>query len=414
MKFTFLIILLCFGNQAIQACSCDCDIFVTNLCRFLHEEPANFVEARVINQDSTLDGYAVSWQLEFIENYGYSNEMPDTFWIAYLADGFSCDQWMDFEAEIALNDTLILALVYNEFDNVYQLNICLSSVFYVDNGKVFGRVHSFQYEEDYPAFKSYITDGYLTDFDCVECSCYYCGFSFYSQFGFETFCSSLKGTSHFEVGRYQIIEKHEHHLLALPIELLSYSWDGWETQPEPIKIWGTLDEDDCRKSIEVFEVGKEYILNLYELQAYDRKTSQEQAGDFRFMDCGVQHLDIEEEMVVGPINEHINSLPYESFAEVFTNASFYYDDDCSWWTVGLEVINESSPLKIYPNPTSDFLFVECEKSFQVLSLIDANGSKYQVEENNTRLDLSALSDGLYFLEIEMNKQIVIEKVLLIH
>lgn len=415
MRFLLLIIALCFGSQVAQACSCDCDLNLTNLCRFVHEEPENLVEARVIQQDSTLEGYAISWQFEFIENHGYSNEMPDTFWMAYLADGFSCDWWIDFHEEVALNDTLILALSYNETEDVYQFVICEQAAFQVINNKVFGYVNSFQYEDyDYSDFKNYVTEGYLTDFDCVECSCYHCGFSFYGQFGFETFCSSLKNTSSFGVGRYQILEKHEHHLVALPIELLNFSWDGWETPPDPIKIWGTRGENDCRQSIDILEVGKEYILNLYSLLSVDRKAPEEQVGDFRFMDCGVQHLDIEDEIVLGPINDQFTSLPYEAFAEAFASSQFYFNDDCAWWTVGVEVVNESPQLKVYPNPTSDFLFIESENPFQVLSIVDANGAKHKIEVNNNRLNLSALSDGLYFLEIEMDQQIMIEKVLLFH
>lgn len=381
------------------------------------------MEARVVQQDSTLEGYAISWQLELIENHGTSEEpFPDTFWIAYLADGFSCDSWAGLGNQVELNDTVFLNLFPtqwltggepSETVDLYSMSICNRATFHVSNGIINGSVQSVGYSNyDYNEFLQYIGEGYLTDFNCVTCSCYYCGISGYPQFDLETFCSTFRGTANSGVGRYQILEQHEYYLLAQPIERLAYNWQGWGSPPDPIKIWGTRGEEDCRASIDDFEIGKDYILNLYYLHDYNRQAAEEQEGDYQFMDCGVVRLEIEDEVVIGPINDYHNSMPYDQFAAVFPDATIYFYDDCGWWTTSIEETPLSASLKVFPNPTDGVLFIEFGQDFQIIRLIDANGVSYDVEANNNKsIDLSGFPNGLYFLQVRINGNIYTERVL---
>lgn len=60
--------------------------------------------------------------------------------------------------------------------------------------------------------------------------------------------------------------------------------------------------------------------------------------------------------------------------------------------------------KIYPNPTSDFIFIENAKTNSLVKIIDVSG-KIVLEKklSGNSIDVKSLSKGIYFIEIEGNK-----------
>ena len=72
-------------------------------------------------------------------------------------------------------------------------------------------------------------------------------------------------------------------------------------------------------------------------------------------------------------------------------------------------------IKIYPNPTSNFIFFNCEKDFRfIVRLYDLRGRLLIVQENIYILNLSSYENGIYILEIEekVTKQKIFERIIL--
>lgn len=59
--------------------------------------------------------------------------------------------------------------------------------------------------------------------------------------------------------------------------------------------------------------------------------------------------------------------------------------------------NTNFILKIYPNPTTDFVFIETESKINSISVYNTKGEMLKVNITNNKLDFSLLSSGIYFL-----------------
>lgn len=66
-------------------------------------------------------------------------------------------------------------------------------------------------------------------------------------------------------------------------------------------------------------------------------------------------------------------------------------------TLGLNDFNADFEVKIYPNPTTDFVFIKTEKDLNSISVYNAKGEMIIANVKNNRIDFSLLSSGIYFL-----------------
>ncbi|RFN58924.1 T9SS type A sorting domain-containing protein [Marixanthomonas ophiurae] len=73
--------------------------------------------------------------------------------------------------------------------------------------------------------------------------------------------------------------------------------------------------------------------------------------------------------------------------------------------------NEITSFKIYPNPVSETLFISSENNtIENISVFSINGQVVLSEKSNTnQLDVSTLSNGLYFVEIASGNGTSIQK-----
>ena len=73
--------------------------------------------------------------------------------------------------------------------------------------------------------------------------------------------------------------------------------------------------------------------------------------------------------------------------------------DCNLSTDDFTLFN----VVVYPNPASDYFYISSanQNVIENLQLIDTNGKKYTINysENSNRFDISAISSGLYFVQI---------------
>ncbi len=82
---------------------------------------------------------------------------------------------------------------------------------------------------------------------------------------------------------------------------------------------------------------------------------------------------------------------------------------------GSSINEKSSNIVIYPNPTDDYLYVEGLKDVFNIAIYDINGKKVYSKKavtNNTKLDLSDLSSGVYMLKINIDNNFITQKILL--
>jgi Secretion system C-terminal sorting domain/Putative metal-binding motif len=70
-------------------------------------------------------------------------------------------------------------------------------------------------------------------------------------------------------------------------------------------------------------------------------------------------------------------------------------------------------VRVFPNPTSDYINIACEglSEFQT-RLLDIQGKELIQSKNTNRIDISAIQNGMYFLEIKdlTSKQTIVEKI----
>ena len=88
-------------------------------------------------------------------------------------------------------------------------------------------------------------------------------------------------------------------------------------------------------------------------------------------------------------------------------------DDCG--TVGLQPILFTDKIKIYPNPSNSNLIIDVSNDIQIenIELFDIGGKSVKIfNKIDTRLNISGLSSGTYFLRISTREGILTKKVVI--
>ncbi|PJC62190.1 MAG: hypothetical protein CO022_05855, partial [Flavobacteriales bacterium CG_4_9_14_0_2_um_filter_32_27] len=89
--------------------------------------------------------------------------------------------------------------------------------------------------------------------------------------------------------------------------------------------------------------------------------------------------------------------------------SVYYNS-----TVGITEQN-STALLIYPNPANDFITIENTiMAIDEIVIYDITGKTIKTilpKTNTTKVNVSDLSDGVYFIKISNNKQSITKKII---
>ena len=101
-----------------------------------------------------------------------------------------------------------------------------------------------------------------------------------------------------------------------------------------------------------------------------------------------------------------NPIYLKVLSDTTITANFQWVDDTTG--VGIDndqLISANYQLSIYPNPTNSTVTVELGAESGCLTLLDINGRKlatYKIEDQKVEIDLSALSQGVYFIRLEGN------------
>jgi hypothetical protein len=84
------------------------------------------------------------------------------------------------------------------------------------------------------------------------------------------------------------------------------------------------------------------------------------------------------------------------------NSDYNYYDYTITKSSLLVSVNESTiktPIKVFPNPAEDHLFIQSDAGIQSVSCLNSLGQNVEIRFENNSMDVSALPKGIYFLNI---------------
>lgn len=82
---------------------------------------------------------------------------------------------------------------------------------------------------------------------------------------------------------------------------------------------------------------------------------------------------------------------------------------------GINYHEEETGLKVYPNPANDYLSIDVNSTKPwYYSVLDTKGSVHLMGSSNQKkeIDISHLSEGLYFLQIQVESKFLVEKIII--
>ena len=91
------------------------------------------------------------------------------------------------------------------------------------------------------------------------------------------------------------------------------------------------------------------------------------------------------------------------YVRVYQEAPFSIGEDLSL----------DSTVRIFPNPSTDKIYITAKEALSSLALYDVYGKRILTKENDTKnLDVSRLDSGVYFLEIFSNTEKAVKKLII--
>jgi hypothetical protein len=87
--------------------------------------------------------------------------------------------------------------------------------------------------------------------------------------------------------------------------------------------------------------------------------------------------------------------------------------NCGSLTTGIyQSVNNTDEINIYPNPAKDKVYIKAEETGEI-KLFDLLGSEIITTKTN-EIDISSLSDGVYFMQIDTRAKIYTQKIIIQH
>ena len=81
------------------------------------------------------------------------------------------------------------------------------------------------------------------------------------------------------------------------------------------------------------------------------------------------------------------------------------------WDWVLAVEEETAQFDVFPNPSTDFVQIKSDKEISNVRVVDVRGREVISASQETTIDVSSLEDGTYFIEVEINGEKSVQKII---
>jgi hypothetical protein len=81
-----------------------------------------------------------------------------------------------------------------------------------------------------------------------------------------------------------------------------------------------------------------------------------------------------------------------------TPAFFCIDNLSAEFSIGINETSKNNAIKIYPNPSSSIINIDCNEHFSTIRIIDIQG-KMVLQSNQKTIDINGLEDGIYVVQV---------------
>jgi len=130
---------------------------------------------------------------------------------------------------------------------------------------------------------------------------------------------------------------------------------------------------------------------------------------YQWLDCNNDYTPIP-----GETNQSFTAIVNGNYAVKITNGECTKTSDCySVNTLGVNNL-ENSGITLYPNPVTDILQVKGIKKMENFRIVDNSGKvliKQIINNTSTKIDISALKTGIYFIKIRTKNYVYMSKII---
>lgn len=83
--------------------------------------------------------------------------------------------------------------------------------------------------------------------------------------------------------------------------------------------------------------------------------------------------------------------------------------NCKYYNVGIDSPSIDNDLKIYPNPTSNYLTIESNINYHTINIYNLSGRIVKTQNASMQISVLELPKGMYFIQLVADKNVITKK-----
>jgi len=160
----------------------------------------------------------------------------------------------------------------------------------------------------------------------------------------------------------------------------------------------------CIAVVDTFNIDVDSV-NIVTTQNGLTLTASATGASYQWIDCANNTA------VAGATNQSFTAMANGSYAvEVTENGCADTSTCIPVIGVGINNVDLNNAFNLYPNPTNDWVNIQSDVKIEAISIISIQGRRVMREFSTNKINLSSLSKGYYFVEIETTKGTVRKKI----
>jgi len=118
-------------------------------------------------------------------------------------------------------------------------------------------------------------------------------------------------------------------------------------------------------------------------------------------------------LVSSTLSHITQNVKYYARISATNGTTRYYSDifNFALFSAGLDSLNADSGVSIYPNPATDYMLIKSIKPVKKVEIYDSFGLVFLTAENESKINISKLFKGIYFVRILMGDKYVTKKMI---